>query len=64
MKNGKKCASRCDMCSYYDFNEETECYECEVNLDEDEMAKFLSYSDFDCPYYNPYDEYKVVNKQI
>lgn len=39
------------------------CYSCEVNLDEDEMARFMSYSDFECPYFNAYDEYKIVQKQ-
>ncbi|MEG0546029.1 MAG: DUF6472 family protein [Oscillospiraceae bacterium] len=51
------------MCSYYIYDDEYECYCCEINLDEDEMTNFLSYSTFDCPYFNPYDEYKIVNKQ-
>lgn len=34
-----------------------------VNLDEDEMQRFLSYSNFDCPYYSLDDEYKIVRKQ-
>lgn len=58
-----KAGARCDFCSYYCYDEESDTYGCEVNLDEDEMEKFLSYSDFDCPYYNPYDEYKIVKKQ-
>jgi hypothetical protein len=34
-----------------------------VNLDEDEMGKFLSRSFDDCPYFQFYDEYKTVRKQ-
>ena len=64
MKAKKKKGARCDNCAYYVYDEDYDCYECEINLDEDEMEKFLSYSDFECPYYNPYDEYKIVNKQI
>ena len=34
-----------------------------VNLDEDELYKFMQGSSFECPYYQPYDEYKIVRKQ-
>ena len=27
----------CDNCAFYDYNEDYECYECTVNLDEDEL---------------------------
>ena len=33
------------------------------NLDEDEMYKFMSGTFYNCPYYDPYDEYKIVRKQ-
>ncbi|MDD4124931.1 MAG: DUF6472 family protein [Eubacteriales bacterium] len=59
----KKCDSNCDTCAYYDYNENTESYECHMNLDEDEMVKFLSDSFSNCPYYELYDEYKTVQKQ-
>ena len=36
----------------------------EVNLDEDEMYRFLSGSSRSCPYFQMDDEYKVVRKQI
>ena len=32
----------CDMCGYYEYDEETESYSCSVNLDEDEMYNFMS----------------------
>ena len=44
-------------------DEEFECFVCEVNLDEDEYLKFLQGANFNCPYYNYYDEYKIVRKQ-
>ncbi len=53
----------CDNCAYYDYNEEYECYECGVNLDEDELYRFMQGGSFECPYFTPYDEYKVVKKQ-
>ena len=40
-------------------------YYCEVNLDEDEMEKFLTDSfQGGCPYYRLEDEYKTVRKQM
>ncbi|PYG87346.1 hypothetical protein LY28_02255 [Ruminiclostridium sufflavum DSM 19573] len=56
--------TNCDCCVYYVYDEEYCCYECEVNLDEDEMVKFMKNSFDDCPYFRFYDEYKTVRKQI
>lgn len=53
----------CESCVNYDYNEDTGCYECLVNLDEDEMVRFLTDSFSNCPYYVYYDEYKTVQKQ-
>lgn len=61
--NKPKAASRCELCSYFIFDEELEQYVCEINLDEDEMQNFLSYNTQNCPYFNLYDEYKIVRKQ-
>lgn len=64
MENKKqKRASACETCVNYDYDEFTQCYECRVGLDEDEMLRFLSDSCSDCPYYVFYDEYKLVEKQ-
>ena len=63
MADKKLPESRCDLCAYYDYDEETEQYVCDIDLDEDEMVNFLSYSTQNCPYFNPYDEYKIVEKQ-
>ena len=54
----------CEYCMYYNYNEEYECYECAVNLDEDEMMRFLSNSFRGCPHFKFGDEYSIVKKQI
>ena len=56
-------ASNCDMCVNYVYDEDYECYNCLVNLDEDEMVRFLTQKHQSCPYYRYYDEYKSVQKQ-
>lgn len=53
----------CDYCSNYAFDDELEYYVCEVNLDEDEMARFMSSSQWACPYFQMEDEYAIVRKQ-
>ena len=55
--------SMCEECSNYVFDDEDECYYCDVDLDEDEMMRFLTQSDFNCPYYQSGDEYEIVRKQ-
>lgn len=64
MKSGKKKAGSCERCGNYVYDEESDCYTCEVNLDEDEMVRFLSDSMYQCPYYQSDDEYKIVRRQI
>ena len=58
-----KMQSNCESCANYIFDDESECYFCDMRLDEDEMQRFLSSQTFNCPYYDPYDEYKIVRKQ-
>ncbi|MBR3994324.1 MAG: hypothetical protein IKI97_03490 [Clostridia bacterium] len=53
----------CDLCQYYIYDDETDSYFCSINLDEDEMVRFLSSSNYACPYFVMYDEYKIVRKQ-
>ncbi len=55
--------SCCENCSNYLYDDENETYFCNVNLDEDEMYRFLSGSTKACPYFDFYDEYKIVRKQ-
>lgn len=54
----------CDTCLYYQYDEEEEYYVCEINLDEDEMYKFITGSMQECPYYRNNNEYEVVKHQM
>ena len=56
--------TNCDSCANYVYDEAYECYCCLVNLDEDEMYRFLSGSQWECPYYSHDDEYAVVRHQM
>lgn len=53
----------CEQCSYYVYDEEYDDYFCSVNLDEDEMERYMSQSTENCHYFSLYDEYKIVSKQ-
>lgn len=57
-------ATSCDTCSNYIYDEDYDCYECDVSMDEDEMARFLFQTRFECPYYRSDDEYEVVRHQM
>ena len=64
-KNGKKekqTPSQCDLCAYYDYDEDWEEYVCGMNMDEDDMIKFYQ-SRTSCPYFRFYDEYNIFRKQ-
>ncbi len=54
----------CDVCGYYEYDEETESYVCSMDLDEDEMYNFVTGSVSACPYFQYNDEYKIVRKQM
>lgn len=56
--------SQCDTCTYYVYDEDYEAYVCDVNLDEDDLARFYGGQKNDCPYYRLDDEYRTVKKQI
>ncbi len=60
----KKQQGGCESCLYYEYDEVYECYTCQMDLDEDEMAHFLLERHFACPYYRYGDEYTIVRKQI
>ncbi len=53
----------CDTCQYYFYDDDYECYVCDMDLDEDEMAHFMLDSHFDCPFYRNGDEYRIARKQ-
>lgn len=56
--------TNCDSCVNYVYDEDYECYCCLVNLDEDEMSRFMSDKFYACPYYRLDDEYGVVRRQM
>lgn len=56
--------TNCDLCAYYVYDEDYDCYTCDMNLDEDELERFLQGTNDNCPYFRDGDEYKVVQKQI
>ncbi len=59
----KKKYTSCDTCTNNVFDEEFQEYSCMVNLDEDEMYRFLNEPHYACPYYKLDDEYAIVRKQ-
>lgn len=59
-----KIQGNCEECSNYEYDEDYECYTCAVDLDEDEMARFLSNTNQGCPYYQSGDEYRIVRHQM
>ena len=63
-KKMNKSQGSCEQCNNYVYDDDYECYICEMDLDEDEMARFLSGTPMECPYYQPGDEYLVVRKQM
>ena len=54
----------CEYCGNYVYDEEGDYYYCDINLDEDEMYRFVSGNVKDCPYYTSNDEYKIVRHQM
>mgnify|MGYP003222812528 CR=1 FL=1 len=64
--------TNCDACVNYEYDEDYECYCCTPyelriamgNLDEDEMYRFLSGTQQECPYFRLDDEYAVVRHQM
>lgn len=63
-KNANNLGGTCESCVYYDYDEDYDSYECQINLDQDEMGEFLAGHTQSCPFYRYYDEYKSVHKQI
>ena len=53
----------CENCTNYVYDDECECYVCQVNLDEDELYRFLSGNNRECPYFRLDDEYTLARRQ-
>lgn len=56
--------NNCESCLNYEYDEEYECYICTMDLDEDEMGRFITNTFANCPYYRINDEYRIVRKQM
>ena len=54
---------KCESCVFYLYDEEYDDYVCDMDLDEDEMARYLAHATAACPFYEPGDEYKIVHRQ-
>lgn len=63
-KKKKKSKAACEYCGNYVYDEEFGYYVCDVDLDEDEMSRFMSDTFYNCPYFQMNDEYRIVRKQM
>ncbi len=55
--------TNCENCRYYQYDEYYDYYICTMDLDEDEMSRFISGNNADCPYYTSGDDYYLARKQ-
>ncbi len=55
----------CDVCMNYEYNDETDSYECvlEIDLDMDDYERSLRGDRVECPFFKFGDEYNIVRKQ-
>ncbi len=54
----------CDTCTYFAWDEDSEEYVCEVDMDEDEVYRLQMNHYKECPFYRNGDEYQVVRHQL
>ena len=57
-------AVNCDDCMHYSYDDDWECYTCDMDLDQDEMESFIRGTIKSCPFYDPGDEYTIVRHQM
>ena len=55
--------SNCEECLHYDYDEEADAYFCNMDLDEDEMERFLRGDPRDCPFYHRGSDYATARRQ-
>ena len=55
--------NRCDECLNYVYDDDEGYYYCAVDMDEDDMERFLTSKTRDCPYYRYNDDYELSRKQ-
>ena len=54
----------CDSCSNYVYDEDEDGYVCDVDMDEDDVARMNFHKNLGCPYCSLDDEYRVVRHQM
>ncbi len=64
MANSVKSPIACEYCNNYVYDEEDECYYCEMDMDEDDLSRLYSSQYKECPYFVNGDEYLVVRHQM
>ena len=53
----------CNTCWYYDYDEEYDEYYCMMDLDEDEVYRYLVSCQSRCPFYRQGDDYSLARRQ-
>ena len=61
--NVKKFAQPYSDEDYNDYDEEMDMNFCSMDLDEDEMERFLRSANSSCPFYRRGDEYQTARRQ-
>ena len=54
----------CEDCMHYTYDDVADCYDCEMQLDEDEVYRIYQSGSRQCPFYKFGDEYQIVKKQM
>lgn len=54
----------CDTCLFYVYDEEYDDYYCDVDMDEDDVARMMQSATENCPFYRNGDEYEIVRHQM
>ncbi len=54
----------CQFCNNCVYDDEEEDYVCDVEMDEDEFARFMLSEQKVCPFYQSNNEYEVVKHQM
>ena len=54
---------KCDECVHLDYDEETDERFCNMDLDEDELERFLRADAGSCPFYRRGGDYETARRQ-
>ena len=62
-KERVRMATNCEECVHFDYDEEADVNFCNMDLDEDEMERFLRADARACPFYRRGDDYETARRQ-